>query len=486
MMDGLEILRVLDDVAGTGARSQKELLLSRALNGDELFQRVMKWTYDPFTTYGLTPERQSGCGARDLDDAFWGLLGALSARKVTGNAARDAVYNLMFNSNTATAEILWRILSKDLRAGFTANTINKVMPGLVPSFECMLSHKYEPKRIKKWPVAIEPKLDGLRAICLVKNGEAKFYSRAGKEFTALAHLGPKVVEWVEKVRTYLMFQCSAYIGADGVAKPKNPQKAAYLGWLGHEDVSLALEGEVLTGGFAATTGDVRRKSEEASNAEYHVFDVVPYHVMTGAYVSWNESLRARRHFLEHAIHHLPEGSPIKLVPQLQAGSHEDVVAIYEAFRDTSLANYLAGRNLELEAELKKTIGDHPLEGAIVKPLEALYEKKRSYGWLKIKAQETEDLVVVDAFEGEGKYVGKLGGLIVDRKGVQVRVGGGFSDEQRTVFWALYQVDKKFPDLKGEMLGSIIEVEFHEVTPDGSLRHPRFVQFRRDLPNKAAA
>jgi len=27
--------------------------------------------------------------------------------------------------------------------------------------------------------------------------------------------------------------------------------------------------------------------------------------------------------------------------------------------------------------------------------------------------------------------------------------------------------------------SAIEVEFHEVTPDGSLRHPRFVRFRDD-------
>lgn len=67
----------------------------------------------------------------------------------------------------------------------------------------------------------------------------------------------------------------------------------------------------------------------------------------------------------------------------------------------------------------------------------------------------------------------LGGLTVDYNGVPVRVGSGFSDQDRQVLWAIWMTDPE--QLKRKML----EVSFHEVTPDGSLRHPRAKRFRPD-------
>jgi len=102
--------------------------------------------------------------------------------------------------------------------------------------------------------------------------------------------------------------------------------------------------------------------------------------------------------------------------------------------------------------------------------------------MKIKAEESVDLVVKGAFEGEGKYQGTLGGLLCDFKGVEVRVGGGYSDEERKEFWRLYQHDLKRANA-GEplLLGTLIEVEFHEITPDGSLRHPRLSSVNNPKP-----
>jgi ATP-dependent DNA ligase len=105
--------------------------------------------------------------------------------------------------------------------------------------------------------------------------------------------------------------------------------------------------------------------------------------------------------------------------------------------------------------------------------------------MKMKAEETLDLTVVDAFEGTGKYEGKLGGLTVLHEGLRVNVGSGFSDQQREEFWELYDEDmqrRKECGDRGEdavdtLLGAVAEVQYHEVTPDGSLRHPRFVRFR---------
>ena len=151
------------------------------------------------------------------------------------------------------------------------------------------------------------------------------------------------------------------------------------------------------------------------------------------------------------------------MPRYLASSYDEVQFYYNAFR---------------------TAGQ---EGAIVKPLDGVYVKKRSYAWLKIKGEETNDLFITGAFEGTGKYEGMLGGVIVDFNGVAVRVGGGLSEAQRVELWADYQND--ITPGKGPfhlLLGKMIEVEAHEVTPDGSLRHPRFVRFRSDKEPVAKA
>lgn len=109
------------------------------------------------------------------------------------------------------------------------------------------------------------------------------------------------------------------------------------------------------------------------------------------------------------------------------------------------------------------------EGSIVKNENALYIGSRTFDWMKIKSVESEDLKVVGVFEGQGKYFGSLGGIIVDRNGVQVRVGSGLTDVQRN-HWA---------DYPEEVIGKTAEVLFQEVTPDGSLRHPRLKTLRGD-------
>jgi DNA ligase 1 len=113
--------------------------------------------------------------------------------------------------------------------------------------------------------------------------------------------------------------------------------------------------------------------------------------------------------------------------------------------------------------------DKKYEGLVIKTKGHRYQTKRSWDWMKLKAQNDEDLEIVEYYEGEGKYEGMLGGFIVDYKGKEVRVGSGFSDAERHDLWFS----------KHSQIGNIIEVKYHEVTPDGSLRHPVFGGFRYD-------
>ena len=166
---------------------------------------------------------------------------------------------------------------------------------------------------------------------------------------------------------------------------------------------------------------------------------------------------------------------------------------------------MAHSDAEVKAKFKEKF-DLGFEGIIVKPLDGLYERRRTYGYMKIKDEVDTagdvDLLITGVYEGDGKYQGMAGGVIVDFNGVPVRVGGGWSDRQRAEIWAdhtntvveytyrsweeeldeMITVTEKVKPSGQSVIGRLIEVKYHEITPDGSMRHPRFARFR-DLLEK---
>ena len=104
------------------------------------------------------------------------------------------------------------------------------------------------------------------------------------------------------------------------------------------------------------------------------------------------------------------------------------------------------------------------EGLVLKAVNGKYELKRSAFWCKIKEFFSADLKVIGYEISKKKAIkGLVGALIVDFKGIPVKVGSGYSKEQRKAYL------KKRPKL--------IEVEYKSVTKDGSLFHPTFKRER---------
>lgn len=82
--------------------------------------------------------------------------------------------------------------------------------------------------------------------------------------------------------------------------------------------------------------------------------------------------------------------------------------------------------------------------------------------LKVKKTYPMDIAIYGIYPGEGRNFGKVGSFLT-RRG---RVGTGLTDKQR----------KEYMDLP---CGTIIEVEYSELTKLGKFRHPKFIRVRPD-------
>ena len=319
-------------------------------------------------------------------------------------------------------ELFVRILNKDLRGNFSAKSINRAKPGSIFIFDCMLAHKYEEKRITSWPVAVEPKYDGVRCLGIYLKGKVNFYSRTGKTFANYEHIEQQLEQAVAGFDKIPMVEGEDYREA------------------------MLFDGEIMSGEFNETVGAAHRK-EQAVNSEYYIFEAMSlsdFDNGTGEdYITRRARLQIFFRESADAMEHL------QLPPVFMMNNHDDIYT----------------KHVEIMAS-----GG---EGVIVKPTTGMYEKKRSHNWLKIKDHNSADCLITGYIEGTGKLVGKIGAFIVDFNGVNVKVGSGLNDELRN------EIALGDP----EQIGRMIQVDYHEVTPDKSLRHPTFVRFRDDKPNE---
>ena len=114
------------------------------------------------------------------------------------------------------------------------------------------------------------------------------------------------------------------------------------------------------------------------------------------------------------------------------------------------------------------------DGIILKTREMIWENKRSKHQIKFKGELECDLKVVDWIEGTGKYVGRMGSLVLESScgGVRVNVGTGFSDTDRDSI------------TRDNSVGRIVAVKYNARISDknsdvDSLFLPVFVEFRDD-------
>ena len=437
----LEQITTLRSLKGT---TEKKKFLKVALE-EELFRQVIQWALDPMITYGIKDlgfiqetleadaklrEGKSGAllDGRELsvdtykETSFFRTINKLADRRLTGNSAKTAIKGLVSDYSFETACLLMMILEKDIRSGVGVSTVNGARPGTLFEFNVMLAHKYEPEKIT-YPVYVEPKYDGMRLIAIVDADNCEFFTRTGKSVTAVS------------TDTQLALQ-DLYASGTDTWRPKD---------------KMVFDGELMGDSFKETMEQARKKDSTFDNGTFYVFDAMTIEVFQALKRVKRDKTpyKARRKMLADVYRSVAGSAGIELPPSYYCRNENDIISFYNSARDRGL------------------------EGLIIKNPDGLYHPRRNRDWMKIKDAKTVDVPITGAVEGTGKYEGMLGALIVDCEGVEVNVGTGFSDADRNTLWELFN--------SGWLNGKLIEVEYHERTPDGSLRHPRFKRFREDKP-----
>jgi DNA ligase-1 len=421
---------------------KEDFIRKAAEAGDSTFFKGLRYALDGFDTFGVKkiPVRTGADGPGLEMDVFEGLAELLIDRDVTGNAAGEMIDQLM---NIATND-QWnnwyrRILMKKLDAGFSETTVNKACKAYpqyqIPVFSCMLAQdaKDKPEKLEGRKI-IDGKFDGARVLTILKpNGVVVQVSRNG----LLLENFPKIRQQFEAIK-----------------------------WTKE---AIVIDGEMMSANFQALMKQFKRKTNvDTSDSIYHVFDILT--------------------LAEFQAGQSREGQ-LKRRMQLDAfwSEHADKLVNVETvgYEIVDLSTVDGKKRFNTLNEEAIEAG---LEGLMIKDVNAPYETKRSWSWMKLKPRIVVTLPIKCAVQGDpdSKYADVLGALECegtdvgnedDTRYIEVSCGGGFSDDERKHLW----------NIRHQLPGILIDIEADAITKnqDGrySLRFPRKKTFRGFVPGQ---
>jgi ATP-dependent DNA ligase len=437
----MKVSEILNECASDNGRLFKIDVLEQHKN-DELLQRVLKATLDPYTQYYIRkiPEYNMKEEMKTLD---WALdnLTQLSSRDKTGNEAIGHLKNILGRLEESDGEVIKRIIGKDLKCGVNVSTVNKVFgKGFIDKYPCMLAGAYNEKNFKhiKYPAIVQLKSDGMRAnVIMHPSGTVECRSRSGKTIELHGHFDETIKAIFYKKPT--LESLDQFRGAviDG--------ELVVLDETGTKVLDRKTGNGILN---KAVKGTISR--EESNRVRMVAWDMIPLEDFKSLkckipYFDRLDVLSTRMDEVANTL----EKELIQLTQSFPVEDFEQVEFLFnEALEDGE-------------------------EGVIVKNGDSIWEDKRSKFQVKMKAEHEADLMVTKWNEGTGRIKGLLGSVTaVSQDGViEVNVGSGFNDEDR----------KMKPE---DIVGQIITVKYNEIIRDKnkdtkSLFLPIFVEIRLD-------
>lgn len=425
--------KIFNDLAATSSRLEKEAILTTNKSNSVLKQACFL-ALDPFTNFYIRkiPKYKTGIGPYTTLQHGLDKLAALSKRQVTGNAGIEFLTRVLEELEPEDARVIERVIEKDLRCGVSEATVNKIWPGLVPTYPCMLASGYEEKLVNKitWPANVQLKLDGMRFNAIVTKGTVEFRSRNGKLLNLLGQLEQE----------FLAIAGNDEVVFDGELNVMDTDTYQFMArQIGNGILSKAQKGTL-------TLGD-------AALIHATVWDWIPYEDFLKGECTMPYSIRL------NSLFSTMDGAAYEK-DQYRVGK------VHKVWNEN--VNTLA----EAQERFEQLLSEGQ-EGIILKDLNAHWEDKRAKHQIKFKGELECDLVCVDWVEGTGKNAGRLGALVLESSdgAIKVNVGTGFTDHDRDV-------------ITNKVIGKVIAIKYNGRIVDtrtgvSSLFLPVFVEVRND-------
>jgi DNA ligase-1 len=406
-----EVKDFVEQMRATSSSNEKVEILKQQ---SDFIKQVLEYTYNPYKQYHVTSKTckknihlHSHC-----NHTLFGLLDILTNRKATGHDAIKMINR--FASKNVDWDVIYDIIDKDLKIRTGAKVINKAFPGLIPEFNVALAQEYKGKCDWNDGWYASRKLDGVRCEAVVdEEGKCTLYSRMGKELTTLNKV-KKAIEATNIINTVF----------DG--------EVCLMDEEGNED-------------FQGIMKQLRRKDHQIKNPVFVVFDMI--HKPDFDSNKGNEILSERLHTLRSWYN----GSTVNM----------EVIRRLDQFQITGDDHFEYWGKMSAENDwegfmLRKDVG---------------YEGKRSKNLVKVKKFFDAEYIVVDydvdnhevVRDGKSETIEMLSQVWIEHKGHRVKVGSGWTQEQRLQY------------MDGSIVGKLITVQYFEETKNDkggiSLRFP---------------
>ena len=380
--------------------------------------KALNYTYDTYKQYGVTSanckKNSDLMGHPNTYGSLFTLLDDLNNRVCTGHTAIANV-NRFVHENSIYKDLIFNIIDRNLKTRSTASMINKVKPGLIPTFDVALAKAFDEKTQKKvnWEDRwfVSRKLDGVRCLTVIDaNGEPKFFSRQGKEFLTLDNL-------------------KTDIKALGLKNTVLDGEVCIVDENGDED-------------FAGIIKEIKRKDHTIATPFYWMFDMLDMQDFNS------------------------KTSEVTFGQRIA-----DLNALFNTSKLIGVLEQKIG-NDQVFSEMMAESKAGGWEGLMLRK-DSTYKGKRSNEILKVKQMFDDEYIVVDLENDvhrvivDGAEVEELmlKNVIIEHKGNRVHVGSGFSHEQRRHYFAN----------PNEILGKQITVQYFEESQsksgEYSLRFP---------------
>ncbi|NFH40772.1 RNA ligase family protein [Clostridium sporogenes] len=415
-----ECLEILKSIGADSSRIAKEHILKENKD-NQLLKDILFFLYNPYIVTGINTKKLNKKVKLEVSNELDTIIDVMNFLKVNNTGTDEyikIIQNWIANQDLEYQDVLKQLVTKSLKIGITAKTINKIHKNFIPEFNVMLAEKYYENTNKvNGEFIITTKLDGNRMVLVKENGTIKLFSRQGQLIEGLVD----IIKDAKQLQDNIVY--------DGEVLLKNDRN---------------LDSKQL---FQETQKIIRKKDIKKTNLIFNIFDMMPLDEFKQG-VSTNDTLTRKNQL--HALLDSLKLDWVKEVPILYAGTNKN--------RIDELLNE-AIKNGE--------------EGIMINLANGKYQCKRTKELLKVKIMNSADCKIIGYEEGTGRNEGVLGAFLIDYKGHNVKVGSGYTDEDRKMFW----------ENKNNFTGKIMEVQYFEETKNQnggiSLRFPVYKCIRND-------